>query len=591
MYKNILNIMEKTNSNNTIPKIIHQIWIGTKPSPSKFMGSWKTKNPDFEYIFWNEKEFEKRGIVFESQYKIDSIEEINGKADIIRWELLWMFGGVFLDADSICIEPIDDVLMKCSAFSGYENEQVREGLVATGTMGFPPKHPLCREAVDWVKTNPVSQRETGQRAWYNVGPGLLTRLLQTNKYPEFKVFPSHYFLPFHYTGIKYSGHEKVYAYQEWGSTKQNYDVMNDIELPDELKAPKEWVSILIPSYNTKTRYIKECLDSIKSQVGNFGMEIVWINDGSDDLNSKLLESMLKRFKIATRFVKIIYEKTPNNGVCKSLNYGLSLCNNEIVFRMDSDDIMFPNRIQKQLEFMSLNVDAQCCGTNIQFFNNEHVLGQQTTHPTKITWEIYKKEKSQWFMNHPTLCFKKSAVLNVGNYNIETNSAFEDLELELLLLKKYGVLYNLPDILLYYRIHNDQVTFNGRTSTPYWRERREKFIEDITKEETVVEPVLVEPVEETVVEETVVEETVHETVEPVDETVVEQLEEPVAETLTETLTETVEEPLVEQLEEPLEETVQEETVQQETVAETDEVISRRVVEDIIKMLIVSSLADN
>jgi amylovoran biosynthesis glycosyltransferase AmsE len=188
--------------------------------------------------------------------------------------------------------------------------------------------------------------------------------------------------------------------------------------------------------------------------------------------------MLYRFEKTTRFTKVIYKKTVNSGVCKSLNYGLTLCTNEIVFRMDSDDIMFPNRIQKQLDFMYINIDAQCCGTNIQFFNIEGV-GQQTNHPTKITWENYKKQKLQWFMNHPTLCFRKSAVLNVGNYNIETNSAFEDLELELALLKHYGVLYNISDVLLYYRIHSDQVTFNGRTSTPYWRERREKFIEDIT----------------------------------------------------------------------------------------------------------------
>lgn len=463
----------------TISKIIHQIWIGTKPSPSKFMNTWKEKNPDFEYIFWNESEIEKRGIKFETQDKIDSMEEINGKADIIRWELLWIYGGVFLDADSICIEPVDDILMNNEAFAGYENETVREGLVATGTMGFPPKHPLCREAIDWIKNNPVSFKKTGQRAWFNVGPGLLTRLLMSNKYPNFKIFPSHYFLPFHYTGLKYEGHDKIYAYQEWGSTKQNYEIMNTIELPTELKEPKEWVSVLIPSYNTKAIYVKECLESIKSQIGNFGMEIIWINDGSDDLNSRLLEIMIKNFEKSSRFTKVIYEKRTNSGVCKSLHYGLTLCNHEIVFRMDSDDIMYPHRIQKQLEFMSSNKNAICCGTNIQFFTTDGV-GQKTNHPTKITWEQYKKQKLQWFMNHPTLCFRKSAVLSVGNYNIETNSAFEDLELELSLLKKYGILYNLPDVLLKYRIHSEQVTFNGRTSTPYWRERREKFIEEITQ---------------------------------------------------------------------------------------------------------------
>jgi hypothetical protein len=442
------------------------------------METWSKLNPDFEYIFWNEEEFKKRGIQFECQDKINSMTEINGKADIIRWELLWKYGGVFLDADSIGIEPIDDTLMKTVAFAGYENENVRQGLVATGTMGFSPEYPLCRDAIDWIKQNPVSFKETKQRAWFNVGPGLLTRLFQTNKYPDFKVFPSHYFLPFHYTGDKYNGHEKVYAYQEWGSTKQNYEVMNSIELPTELREPKEWVSLLIPSHNTKSVYIKECLDSIKSQLGDFGMEIVWINDGSDELNTKLLEAQLNRFEQTTRFCKIIYKKNEQNiGVCKSLHEGVLLCSNDLIIRMDSDDVMLPQRIETQIHFMKWNPNVPCCGTNIQFFN-ESGLGQKTNHPTKITWEQYKQLKSQWFMNHPTLCFRKSDVLTVGNYGADSDSAFEDFELELRLLKQYGVLHNIPEVLLYYRIHEGQVTFNGKTNTPYWRERRTTFMNNI-----------------------------------------------------------------------------------------------------------------
>ena len=42
-----------------IPKIIHQLWIGSNPRPSKFMDTWQTNNPDFEYIYWNEDEIKK----------------------------------------------------------------------------------------------------------------------------------------------------------------------------------------------------------------------------------------------------------------------------------------------------------------------------------------------------------------------------------------------------------------------------------------------------------------------------------------------------------------------------------------------------
>ena len=462
----------------TIPKIIHQIWIGPKPRPYILMDSWRLKNPDFEYILWNEQEFINRGIIFETQNKIDSIEEICGKVDIMRLEILYKYGGIYIDADSICIEPIDSYLMAHTAFAGYENETMRPSLVATGTMGFPPEYPLCRAAIDWILNNPVSQRETRRRAWMNVGPGLLTRMLSTNLYTDFKVLPSYTFLPIHYTGNKYEGHERVYAYQEWGSTKQSYDTMNSVVLPSELINPETWVSVLICSYDTKSKYIKECLDSIKGQVGSFGIELVWVNDGSNDLNTRILEGMLKRFEETTRFTKVVYLKQDNQGVCHSLKNGLELCTNEIVIRMDSDDIMFPERISKQLEFMNSNPETVCLGTNLQFFYDDGKMGTKTNHPAKLTWEQYKITRSHWIMNHPTMCFRKSKVLEVGGYDPSTGSISEDFEMELRIMKRFGAIHNLSEILLYYRIHDGQVTYNGKSSTPYWREKRENYINSL-----------------------------------------------------------------------------------------------------------------
>jgi len=61
------------------------------------------------------------------------------------------------------------------------------------------------------------------------------------------------------------------------------------------------------------------------------------------------------------------------------------------------------------------------------------------------------------MNHPTLCFKKSKILEVGNYNKNIREMYEDFELELRLLKKYGIIHNIPDVILFYRDHPLQIT--------------------------------------------------------------------------------------------------------------------------------------
>lgn len=468
-----------------IPKIIHQIWIGPHPKPTNMLNTWKDKHPDFEYILWDEEEIKKRNIKFICQHRIDEMEEWCGKADIMRMEILYNYGGIYIDADSFCIEPIDGLLEKHNAFAAYENEQVRPGLVANGNMAFPSHHPLCKAAITLIFHNKVSFRDTKRRAWMNTGPMLLTNLLKASNFNDVNILPSYYFLPLHCTGLRYAGHSKVYAYQEWGSTKQNYHIMNKIELPNDFKEPTDWVSVLISSYNTKHSYICECLASIRKQNGHFGMEIIWINDGSDELSTKLLEKTLKEYENLMRFTKFVYKKWDKNmGLVYSLNEGILLCSHELIIRFDSDDIMMPNRITNQINFMKNNPDCVICGTNIQFFkvkDNKKIMTTTTNHQSVLTWEQYKKSKSHWIANHPTLCLKKSAVLSVGNYNKDNKLPSEDFELELKLLKKYGKLYNIPEVLLYYRLHDEQITASPQFRNPKIIQFRTNLIEQMIKD--------------------------------------------------------------------------------------------------------------
>ena len=363
-----------------IPKILHQLWIGEKPMPSRLMDTWRDKHPGWEYIRWTEEEIQRRNIVFQCTKAIDDMSEINGKADIMRWEILYRYGGVFVDADSICIETLDDDVIfspEIGAFAGYENEKVRPGLIATGTMGFPVNYRLCYDAIQWILANDVSVERTGARAWKTVGPGLLTRMASNGSYPGFSVFPSYFFLPIHHSGLTYMGHGKVYAYQEWGSTKQNYDIMNEsVFLPEILLEPATTtdsaVSVLISSYNTQIDYIRECLHSIMTQRGRFSIEIVWIDDDSTEDNSEALKKALYDFVKQTRWIRIVYKKIKRKGENnhgyvppgRCMNRALELAKHEIIVKMDSDDIMLPHRISTQLEFMRNHPDCVMCGSNV-----------------------------------------------------------------------------------------------------------------------------------------------------------------------------------------------------------------------------------
>lgn len=228
------------------------------------------------------------------------------------------------------------------------------------------------------------------------------------------------------------------------------------------------ISILIPSYNTPKIYLVECINSIIKQscINHYQFEIVWINDGSNEQCTLELEESLKLFNnIPT--IHLIYNKLDKNkGIVDALNHGLDLCTNELIFRMDADDIMLPNRIQKQVDFMNKNPKCMILGTLIKEFtiingNVEFSKYDVYCHPECYSSEDFLKNPIPWFMNHPTLCYRKHAIEQIGKYNSDDtlvkHSAMEDHELQLRFLKNFGAVYNLQEVLLYYRLHANQIS--------------------------------------------------------------------------------------------------------------------------------------
>jgi hypothetical protein len=127
--------------------------------------------------------------------------------------------------------------------------------------------------------------------------------------------------------------------------------------------------------------------------------------------------------------------------------------------MDSDDVMTTRRISKQYKFMTDNPDIVICGGGMKMFDEKGDT-KDIFHKEEIKWVEFVDEdnKPTWIMNHPTLCYKRSAILEIGNYNKNyyENNIMEYYDLELRFMKKYGVLHNIPEILIYYRIHKEQI---------------------------------------------------------------------------------------------------------------------------------------
>ena len=92
-----------------IPRILHMIWIGPEPFPfEKNLETYKKCNPDWKIMFWTDKNIPK--LQNAAIYKeIPSIVYAT-KADLLRIELLYKYGGIYVDADSTCLRPLTDFL-------------------------------------------------------------------------------------------------------------------------------------------------------------------------------------------------------------------------------------------------------------------------------------------------------------------------------------------------------------------------------------------------------------------------------------------------------------------------------------------------
>jgi glycosyltransferase involved in cell wall biosynthesis len=148
------------------------------------------------------------------------------------------------------------------------------------------------------------------------------------------------------------------------------------------------------------------------------------------------------------------------GLAKALNNGILQCKNEIIARMDSDDISDPARVEKQLQAMK-NENADIVGSNIiEFIGDISNTKNKRIVPEK-NQEIKAFAKRRSPFNHPSVIYKKSAVIKAGFYS--DYRFFEDYNLWVTMLYSGFTGYNVQEPLLYMRGGEDMYKRRGGIS--------------------------------------------------------------------------------------------------------------------------------
>lgn len=191
------------------------------------------------------------------------------------------------------------------------------------------------------------------------------------------------------------------------------------------------VSVVMASCNPNYDLLKMAIQSILCQTYK-EFELIIVDDGSE----KPIESTIKKISADER-IKVF--RIENSGLGAALNYGIKNSKGKYIARLDDDDMMLPERLEKQALFLENNPTVACVGT--WFYDKyENKFFPHKKYPTKHDDIVKMLLRFRFSLAHTTLMFRREAFDKIGGYRIPGGGQDLDLELQ---LGTVGDLANIP----------------------------------------------------------------------------------------------------------------------------------------------------
>ena len=222
------------------------------------------------------------------------------------------------------------------------------------------------------------------------------------------------------------------------------------------------------------RFIDEAIESILGQTYR-NLELIIVDDGSTDRTRRRIRALAKR-DIRIR----AYRQKVNMGPSESSNFAITKARGAYIARMDADDISYPTRIQKQVDFLQKNRDVLVVGGQCDLIN-EHGESIGEKHFPLDHEHIRHALFTMNPIQHPS-CMYRSNVFKVLNIRYEKRY-FVSHDLKILFkILSFGKLANIPDTVLQYRHRPDSIThknpkkvFGETLSIRHWALLRNRYV--------------------------------------------------------------------------------------------------------------------
>lgn len=220
----------------------------------------------------------------------------------------------------------------------------------------------------------------------------------------------------------------------------------------EMQPAADFSVLMSVHASEQSSYLEACLESLLGQ-SLLASEVVLVEDGP---LPKILRESIEKFRNVLPLISV--KLASNIGLACALNEGLRHCRYDIVARMDTDDVCVPERFEKQISFMSRHPEVDVLGAMVEEFDcsMQHSLGIRQLPLTHA--ELFRFAKMRSPISHPTVVFRKQAVLGVGGYPSFRKA--QDYALWSLMLTKNYHMQNMDEVLLKMRAGSGMMARRG-----------------------------------------------------------------------------------------------------------------------------------
>lgn len=209
------------------------------------------------------------------------------------------------------------------------------------------------------------------------------------------------------------------------------------------------VSIIVPDYNNG-RFLNEFIESVINSTV-LPLELIIVDDGSTDESTDVL-----RKHVSLGFLRVL-RFSQNEGLPAALNAGLDMANGKYIMRADPDDLLHPERIERQFIYMESHPDTDVLGCNVWYFH--HGSGKiinSSNFPVEHADIVKAYRQGLHGVQHPTTFFKRNVV---RKYRYAKVFPGEDYEFFSRMAKDGCHFANLPEPLYRMRVHPMSSTSN------------------------------------------------------------------------------------------------------------------------------------